>query len=68
MKLDTKSQAARWGIQPKTLENWRWQGKGPPHYKIGGRVMYDVDETDAWLAAQRRISTRDTGPTEQSAA
>ncbi len=26
---------------------------GPPFYKIGGRVVYRLDEVVAWVAAQR---------------
>ena len=61
MKRDTKGQAERLGITPKTLENWRSLGKGPPYFKLGSRVLYDDVETDAWLAARRRTSTRGAG-------
>jgi predicted DNA-binding transcriptional regulator AlpA len=53
MKRDTKGQAARLGVQPKTLDNWRSQDVGPPYYKIGGRVVYDDAEVDAWVAERR---------------
>jgi hypothetical protein len=29
----------------------------PRHIKIGRRVIYDIDDLDAWLAAHRRMST-----------
>jgi hypothetical protein len=53
MKRDTKGQAERTGLRPKTLENWRSLRIGPPYYKLGARVMYDDAETDAWLAEHR---------------
>jgi len=64
MKRDTKSQAERLGLKPKTLENWRCLGKGPPYYKVGDGpgaiVVYDDAETDIWLASRRRTSTSDS--------
>jgi predicted DNA-binding transcriptional regulator AlpA len=68
MKRDTRGQAQRIGMKPKTLDNWRSKGGGPPYLKLGSRVIYDDDEVDAWLAARRRTSTSDPGPAEQSAA
>ena len=35
----------RWNITPRTLERWRWLGQGPRYLKIGGRVVYRVDES-----------------------
>lgn len=53
MKRDTKGLADRTGIKPKTLDNWRSQRIGPPYYKLGGRVVYDDAEVDAWISARR---------------
>ena len=68
MKLDTREAAKRMSIAAKTLDNWRSLGTGPPFYKLGGRVVYDDGEVDAWLAARRRTSTADPGAAAQSAA
>jgi hypothetical protein len=68
MKLDDKAAAARTGLSTKTLANWRWAGTGPPYYKLGGRVLYDRDDLDVWLAARRRTSTSDPGPKQPAAA
>lgn len=38
--LDQTALAARWLISPRTLEQWRWQGRGPRYLKIGRRVVY----------------------------
>ena len=32
--------AEHWHISPRTLEQWRWLGKGPKFLKIGARVLY----------------------------
>jgi Helix-turn-helix domain len=33
-----------------SLRYWRMVGKGPRWFKIGKRVVYDVDELQGWLA------------------
>ena len=49
--------AARWNISPRTLERWRWKGEGPPYLKMVGRVVYRLDDIEAFEAAQVREST-----------
>lgn len=34
----------RWSITPKTLQNWRSQAKGPAFIKIGGHVLYRLED------------------------
>jgi len=34
----------RWNISPRTLERWRWLKQGPPYLKIGGRVVYRLED------------------------
>ena len=45
--LDENELAERWDKSPRTLEGWRRQGKGPRYLKIGGRVVYRLDEIEA---------------------
>lgn len=35
-------------IHKRTLANWRSSGEGPRYTKIGGRVLYALDEVAAW--------------------
>lgn len=49
--------ARRWRISPRTLERWRWLGRGPRYLKIGGRVVYRVADVEAFEAAQAREAT-----------
>lgn len=49
--------AARWTISHRTLERWRWTGEGPAFIKIGGRVVYRLEDVEAYEAAQLRRST-----------
>lgn len=38
----------RWGISHRTLERWRWIGEGPPYLKIGGRVVYRLEDIERY--------------------
>lgn len=51
--------AARWKISPRTLERWRWRGEGPGYIKIGGRVVYRLDDVETYEADRRCSSTAD---------
>jgi hypothetical protein len=42
----------RWTLSPRTLERWRWLGQGPQYLKIGGRVVYRLDDIEAYEAQQ----------------
>lgn len=45
--------ARRWCISPRTLERWRWLKTGPAFIKIGGRVVYRLQDIEAYEANQR---------------
>lgn len=47
----------RWSLSPRTLERWRWLGEGPRFLKIGGRVVYRLEDIEAYEAEQMRDST-----------
>jgi len=49
--------ANRWQISPRTLERWRWSGEGPAYFKIGGRVVYRLDDVEAYESGRRCEST-----------
>lgn len=46
--------ARRWRISPRTLERWRWLGQGPKYLKIGGRVVYRLEDIEAYEAEKQR--------------
>lgn len=53
-------EAARFlGISIRTLEKHRTYGTGPTYRKIGGRVVYAVEDLQAWTASGARKSTTD---------
>jgi hypothetical protein len=60
--------ARRWSISPRTLERWRWLRQGPDYLKLGGRIVYRVEDVEAFEAAGRRfIATRSRDVTEARA-
>jgi hypothetical protein len=38
----------RWCISPRTLERWRWLRQGPNYLKVGGRVVYRLDDIEEY--------------------
>lgn len=52
--LTQQDVARRWRISPRTLERWRWQGEGPRFLKIGGRVVYRLQDVEAFEAEKLR--------------
>jgi hypothetical protein len=55
--LDQRGLAQRWLISPRTLEQWRWQGRGPQYLKIGGRVIYRLADVETFETANLHVST-----------
>jgi hypothetical protein len=52
----TTDQAATYaGFSPRTFRNARSDPNlnGPPFYRRGGRVLYDLNEIDIWIEAGR---------------
>ena len=41
--LTQEELAERWRKSPRTLANYRAQGKGPTYSKMGGKVLYDLE-------------------------
>lgn len=46
--LNQHELSKRWKLSPRTLERWRWLGTGPRYHKIGGRVIYRLEDIEAW--------------------
>lgn len=44
--------ADRWQISHKTLERWRYLRVGPNYVKIGGRVVYRIEDVEAFEEQQ----------------
>ena len=39
-----KELARRWTLSHRTLERWRSEGKGPAFMRLGGRIIYRLDD------------------------
>ena len=59
--LRTADAAAYCGSCASTFEKLRLYGGGPLYSKLGRRVVYSVEDLDAWLSANKRRSTSDQG-------
>lgn len=52
--------ARRWKMSPRTLERWRWLGTGPAYIKLGGKVIYRLEDVVAFEHRQTRTATADS--------
>lgn len=59
--LNQTDLSRRWKVSPRTLERWRWVGVGPVFLKVGGRILYRLEDVETFEARQRRQCTTDTG-------
>ncbi|MET3662031.1 helix-turn-helix transcriptional regulator [Aquamicrobium ahrensii] len=57
--LRTREAADFLGLSPRTLEKHRTYGTGPLFRKLGGRVVYAIDELEAWAERGTVASTSD---------
>ena len=55
--INRTATATALNISPRTLEKWAVTGEGPPFYKLGGRVLYDIEDIETWVSSRRRSST-----------
>lgn len=55
--LNQQQLGQRWSLSPRTLERWRWEGFGPPHLKIGGRILYRLSDIEAYEVDHLRDGT-----------
>ena len=57
--LRTKEAAEFLSLSARTLEKHRTYGTGPAYRKLGGRVVYSIDELEAWADRGAVTSTSD---------
>ena len=60
--LTQKELARRWTISHRTLERWRWKGEGPAFMKIGGRIVYRLEDVLAHEQARLRHTADSVSP------
>jgi hypothetical protein len=55
-------EAARYlGLSGRTLEKHRTYGTGPVYHKLGGRIVYGIEDLNIWADRGIRRSTSDPG-------
>jgi predicted DNA-binding transcriptional regulator AlpA len=59
--LRTPDAALLLGLSARTLEKHRCYGTGPVFHKLGGRVVYAVEDLRSWADQGVRRSTSDPG-------
>jgi predicted DNA-binding transcriptional regulator AlpA len=49
------------GLSIRTLEKHRIYGTGPRYSKLGGRVVYRLEDLQSWVESGAKASTSDPG-------
>jgi hypothetical protein len=57
VRCNQRDLAQHWSLSERTLERWRWVSQGPPFLKIGGRVLYRLEDVEAFEVEQVRQRT-----------
>lgn len=60
--LTPETLANRWNINPNTLSQWRWNGRGPKFLKIGRRVLYRLEDIECFEKQKVRQNTSYVNP------
>jgi len=55
--LNQQQLAQRWDRSEASLERWRSEGIGPVFMKLQGRILYRLEDIEAFEAASLRQST-----------
>ncbi len=59
--LRTPEAARHLGLSGRTLEKHRTYGTGPKYRRLGGRVVYAMEDLQAWADLGVKRSTSDPG-------
>ncbi len=50
--LGVQASAEYLGVCPRTLDNWRSQGRGPRYVRVERRIVYRVADLEAYLESR----------------
>ena len=59
--LNERETARRLGVSQRTLQDWRWRGRGPRFVKLGTAVRYRPADLVVWLDARTCGTTSQRG-------
>lgn len=62
LNFNERDLAERWGVSVKTLQRWRTEGRGPRYLKLSKRVIYPLDEIQAFESKALYTSTSEKSP------
>jgi predicted DNA-binding transcriptional regulator AlpA len=54
--LKTEAAGEYLGLSVRTLENWRYQGRGPKWIHMKRTVRYDLRDLDVWIEEHRKAT------------
>ena len=52
MFRDSQFLADKVGVPRRTIDQWRYVGKGPKYAVVGRHIRYTDENIDAWIEAQ----------------
>ncbi|ARN84767.1 helix-turn-helix transcriptional regulator [Candidatus Nucleicultrix amoebiphila] len=58
--LTQEELAKRWNLSTITLSQWRWNGQGPKHVKIGRQSLYRLDDVEQFEELNTRRTTSES--------
>jgi predicted site-specific integrase-resolvase len=61
-RLTQRELAERWQVSEACLERWRTEGRGPVYMKLIGRVVYRLEDIEAFERESLRASTSKPAP------
>ena len=57
--IGVNAAALRMGVSISLLTGLRREGRGPNFVRLGGRIVYDIDDLDQWAESQKRTALTD---------
>jgi predicted DNA-binding transcriptional regulator AlpA len=66
--LNTRDTSRFLGVSMRTLEKHRTYGTGPRYIKLGGRIVYTIEDLQTWAERGARTSTSEKTKTRVYAA
>lgn len=57
-RLRTREVSTLTGVCVETLRSWRHEDRGPQSYLLENTVVYDEADVEAWIAAQKKATSR----------
>lgn len=55
--LTEKQASQRWPYSIAWFQRKRHEGGGPPYRKVGGRVIYPIEQLDAWFESHALVTS-----------